>query len=703
MNDSSQYNSHEKDILALFKNFLERNNLPKLIIISLKNSFYSNTVPMELNEITKALKEFDIYDKALNALFKQNKNIANEMLFFYEHLALLYYYKQEYSMCYEALKHSLKYLEKFSLEKNFLPSKLKNCFNKIECLSIMIKVPDNTKIKDDLSKIKTFIDEYHVDNNITEFLERLIYYYYKALINLILNNIGNIAPSIKKFNQEVDTFNKSQQDKEPNHKVEEVKDFLELKVRLLAVKIYEKRNPLPYNDILVMCDTIRTKYKEYNHDFFIKLNLKIADSYYYCSDYYSTNKTIAFINNFINDLILYPKISKIRFKVLTYAKLLATSLIIGNYTNFETVLNKVITNFERIKKFKIQASRRTLSLIEMSFLNNISLHKFYFNFPLEEAEKTLNAAKEINSNGNNMDPNSNFAIENNLCCFSFFKGNHEFALQSWKKLYQMLLNTPDSERFYFVLNNLAICTKIMQMRGTYMDTQDDSDHVINKFKEISTMIFQNGDNVIKTIGDVKNLVFLYNYMYFAIVSQAINFTQVSFDAVNQLLYIAEVAWKIQGRDENIYNIWRCAPDLILKLLYVHALLFFYKNDLMEALNVLKKVDEVSKIIDIDTDYNIIHNVKLIKLRADILFKLKNYSECINDYRIVLTIYDKKLNLGKSDKRAVILCNLAQALVFQNCFESAKEYLLQAETLFNRNSGDNKLKLEKVRMMLSFLN
>ena len=355
-----------------------------------------------------------------------------------------------------------------------------------------------------------------------------------------------------------------------------------------------------------------------------------------------------------------------------------------------------------MKKFNIPASTRTLSFVEMSFLNNIAIHKFYVNFPVLEAEKTLLIAKVINNNGNDSDPNTNFAIENNLSCLNFFKGNHENALQSWKKVYYQMVKNPDSENFYFVLNNLALCTKTMQSRGTYNSNQDDSDFVLNKFKEISNMLFSNNEYEIRTIGDVKNLVIVYNYIYFAITSNSINITQVSTEILDHLLNVIKAAWRMQGKDENIYNIWRSNPDLVLKLLYVHGLILFYKNEFMEALNVLKRIDEISKVIDLDNDYNLLNNVKIIKLRADILFNMKNYGECINEYRIVLTIYENKLNLGSSDKKATVLCNLAQALALSNCFESAKDYLILAETLLNRNAGDNKIKLDRVRVMLQIL-
>jgi len=689
---------HELDLISLFRNFLERNNLPKLIIISLKNSFFSNSVPMELNEVMKAQKEFDIFDKSFIPLLKANHNLAGEILSFYEHMALLFYYRNNYDTCYGALKHSLVFLEKYCPKESFISSKLKNTYNKIECLSKML----GSKIfVEELTKCKEFLNTYDL-TSITEFLERLLFHYYRAVVSLLQNNLGEIGQSIKKFNQELDSWNNINKGKEPNPKIEEVKDYLELKVRLLAIKIYEKRSPIPYNDILVMCDTIRNKYKEINHDFFIKLNVKIADNFYYCSNYFLTNKSIAFINNFLNDLILYPKISKIRFKVLTYSKLLASSLIIGNYQHFGEILKKVTVNFERMKKFNIQASKRTLSFIEMSFLNNIALHKYYVNFPVVEAEKTLQMAKEINNNGNDLDLNTNFAIDNNIACFNFLKGNHEFALQSWKKVYYDLVKNPQSENFYFVLSNLAICTKTMQSRGTYSSSKDDSDFVLNKFKEVSKFLYSNPDYTIKTIGEVKNLVIIYNYIYFAITSNSINLSQVSLDILDHLINVIKIAYKMQGNDENTYNIWRSNPDLVLKMLYVHGLLLFYKNEYIEALDVLKQIDEISKVINLDTDYNLVNNVKIIKLRADILFKLKNYSECINEYRIVLTIYDSKLNLSNSEKKATVLCNLAQALVFQSCFDSAREYLLIAETLLNRNSGENKIKLDKVKVMLQIL-
>ena len=228
-----------------------------------------------------------------------------------------------------------------------------------------------------------------------------------------------------------------------------------------------------------------------------------------------------------------------------------------------------------------------------------------------------------------------------------------------------------------------------------VNPDDEFDVVLNLFKERVNEIYKREGYKINSMFEIRNLIYLHNSIS---VSLNQNKDQ-NVDVLKKIIDLASFATKIQ---EGSYkeNIWCGCSEIVLKLLYAQGLAWFYKKDYDQGLVVLNFLDELSVFIDLNSDQNIGIYVSIIKLRADILYKLNKFNECVEDYLVVLEIYDRLKHL-KNENRAAVLYNLGMAFLYLKNLEKGKRLLEDSKEMYSIVNASVE-KIDKIRFIINLL-
>jgi len=603
--------------------------------------------------------------------------------------------RQDFQNSFNALEKSTKFREYIPNEllSKFVIHKIMNIYNRIECLVMDSKYGSTIQqSSQQLEECKKILDNFEY-KLIQEFLDRILYLYYAMLVSYILNKLNDYERILKLFKGEIIAWKKKQiKDELP---IKNFKEFLELKVDLLEIRYLESGNQNRVNDIMAICKALRSVNMKINTEFSIKLSIKMADICFMLKDTSTALKFLISVIDLLKTLKTLPKVFKIKYRYLVYSKITTIFLDLHKFKDYTIYLAKFNKNSELIRKFNISIPGTRYNDIQIALMNNKAVYDIHTkSASYYEIEDRLKIIKDLLDQNGKIDKLFSFVIDNNLACMKFLMQSYIETLNILKKNYYSVSNWQSTDSFSTALCNLSVSLKTMQnKKWLEVLPGDEFDIVLNLFKDKVNDIYKKEGFKITNMYEVRHLIYIYNS-----ISVALNQNKdQNIEILKKIIDLASFSSKIQEGSYKV-NIWCGFPSIVLKLLYAQGLAWFYKKDYGQGLIVLNSLDELSKYIDLNSELNILDYVNIIKLRADVLYKLEKFKECIEDYLVVIGIYDKIKQI-KSENRAAVLYNLGMAFLYLKNTEKSKKYLEEAKDMYSvvKASVD---KLDRIRLIIS---
>jgi len=328
-------------------------------------------------------------------------------------------------------------------------------------------------------------------------------------------------------------------------------------------------------------------------------------------------------------------------------------------------------------------------------MNNQAIYEMKNNM-ITNTEDHLKVTKEILETGGNVDISLSFVIDNNLACTKFIMVNYNEMINILRKNYFSVINWPSSDHYSLALNNISVGVKTMQYKKWLkVNPNDEFDKILTYFKEKVNEIYNREGYKVTSMFEVRNVIFIYNSICVALNQNRDS----NIEVLKKIIDLGIYASKIQEGNFK-ENIWCGCSDLVLKLLLAQALAWFYKKDYDQVMRVMNILDDISTYINLDTDNNLVNYVRIIKLRADSLYKLGVYNESLTEYSVVIAMYDR-LQEYKSENRAAVLYNIGMCFLRLSNVDKGRTFLEESKNMYSSVQASVD-KLERIDLVLNLL-
>ena len=418
----------------------------------------------------------------------------------------------------------------------------------------------------------------------------------------------------------------------------------------------------------------------------LKLNLIIADIYYFSRDYKNCNDTLDYCLEISNRLETSNDTTKNQLNFLELIinlKQFTLFLEFGTFSNCEPLFHRVKTSFQKLNTSTIRDEIKTpflVQLISLIYRNNLEVYKYLFNIDITKLEELSiivyefeTLLKEFEFDFSNID-NDNIRkltplLKNNLSCAFYLNGNI--------KEYSYILNSVFNLPIHHIGTYLA---NINLLNMNSIDNPKIKEHLM-KLESITY----------KNFSEFKNEHGIFAFLYNRAVTKVYNFlmsketteekVRKSSDDINRCIIIIK----------NFYFYYKISPyktsDNILvyyKINYLDAYLMKLRNENIQSIKLIESLFKESLNENISEDCQELV-LKLMKLNADNWFKIDVHKAL--DYYLALINKFKEFKFKPTIERGIVLTNIGICYFKFKNIQKCREYFYASKNYFENEIPD----------------
>ncbi len=143
-------------------------------------------------------------------------------------------------------------------------------------------------------------------------------------------------------------------------------------------------------------------------------------------------------------------------------------------------------------------------------------------------------------------------------------------------------------------------------------------------------------------------------------------------------------------------------EVLIKIYFSYIFSFYFSRDFTKALDVLSDFEKLKNELKLEEGNTIKHCADVLKLKADILFKLEDFAGACESYLKVVKKYQEVFNHSQS--MPIVLFNLGLCFLYLKDYAQAKKFLKQSYANYeNLNSIHQNIYDDKLKQIGSLIN